>query len=379
MACSGDMLLEALAACAGVTLSAVATAIGIAIQDGTVTAEGNLDFRGTLGVSKEAPVGFQTIRLQFELISDASEEQLASLIRHRAVLCSFADTSPTAADNGLLRCTQFAEIGAVRPGGAMSDTDGIRAADPGRTLSHADLLQLKRWNTPTIYNGWEQITRRDPAGDGFNLEETRDFMPQMGPMVGYAVTVVIEPSNREHREAEPRSGGAISPLYRRYTGAEDRGGPGSRQAACCRFVLGRGERNTHRALGCVGTITDGAIRDVDEMTNAGFKALARRLCVGHAFSTPVRWNCEVEVFGTAVRPGDLIHAESTGSWSSRPTSRLNYSRRCDSWTPTSAPRSSPPLATPSAAARTSILDNLGSASSEFAANVKARFKRDSEW
>jgi 4-hydroxy-4-methyl-2-oxoglutarate aldolase len=68
----------------------------------------------------------------------------------------------------------------------------------------------------------------------------------------------------------------------------------------------------HRALGCVGTITDGAIRDLDEMTNAGFKALARRLCVGHAFARPVRWNCEVEVFGRKVSPGDLIHADKHG-------------------------------------------------------------------
>ncbi len=66
------------------------------------------------------------------------------------------------------------------------------------------------------------------------------------------------------------------------------------------------------ALGCVGTITDGAIRDVDEMTNAGFKALARRLCVGHAHSVPVRWGCEVEVFGRKVRPGQLIHADKHG-------------------------------------------------------------------
>jgi regulator of RNase E activity RraA len=62
----------------------------------------------------------------------------------------------------------------------------------------------------------------------------------------------------------------------------------------------------------VGTIIDGAIRDVDEMTNAGFKALARRMCVGHAFSCPVRWNCEVEVFGRKVQPGQLIHADKHG-------------------------------------------------------------------
>src|SRR5688572_24442772 len=69
-----------------------------------------------------------------------------------------------------------------------------------RALPHSDLLQLKRWNTPTIYNGWEQLTKHNAARDAFNLEETRDFMPQMGPMVGYAVTVVIEPSNATHKQ-----------------------------------------------------------------------------------------------------------------------------------------------------------------------------------
>jgi len=79
LACSGDMLLEALVACAGVTLSAVATAIGVDIKSGTINAEGDLDFRGTLGVSKEAPVGFRQIRLSFNLDTDATEEQMASL------------------------------------------------------------------------------------------------------------------------------------------------------------------------------------------------------------------------------------------------------------------------------------------------------------
>ena len=80
-ACSGDMLLEALVGCAGVTLNAVATALGIRLRDATVRAEGDLDFRGTLGVSKEVPIGFQQIRLQFDLDTDASEEQLATLVR----------------------------------------------------------------------------------------------------------------------------------------------------------------------------------------------------------------------------------------------------------------------------------------------------------
>jgi uncharacterized OsmC-like protein len=79
--CSGDMLLEALVACAGVTLGAVATSLGIALDDARIHAEGDLDFRGTLGVDKEAPVGFQRIDLFFDLDTDASEEQLATLIR----------------------------------------------------------------------------------------------------------------------------------------------------------------------------------------------------------------------------------------------------------------------------------------------------------
>jgi uncharacterized OsmC-like protein len=78
--CSGDMLLEALVACAGVTLSAVATALGIAIEGGSVTAEGDLDFRGTLGVAKDAPVGFREIRLSFDLRSASPPEQMARLI-----------------------------------------------------------------------------------------------------------------------------------------------------------------------------------------------------------------------------------------------------------------------------------------------------------
>jgi uncharacterized OsmC-like protein len=77
--CSGDMLLEALAACAGVTLRAVATSLEIPIRGGTVRAEGDLDFRGTLGVDRDAPVGFRAIRLAFELDADADEEQLATL------------------------------------------------------------------------------------------------------------------------------------------------------------------------------------------------------------------------------------------------------------------------------------------------------------
>src|SRR6201982_3218303 len=81
LACSGDMLLQALVACAGVTLRAVATSLGIEVTGGTVAAEGDLDFRGTLAVSKDAPVGFRAIRLAFDLDTDASAEQVQTLIK----------------------------------------------------------------------------------------------------------------------------------------------------------------------------------------------------------------------------------------------------------------------------------------------------------
>ena len=179
-------------------------------------------------------------------------------------------------------------------------------------LSHSELLKLKRWDTPTIYNGWDQITKRDTAHDCFNLEETKDFMPQMGPMVGYAVTVVIEPGNFAHAKNNRNAWSD----YRKYVASS----PGPKIVVVQDLdkpkVLGSfwGEvnANIHKAFGCVGTITDGSIRDLDEMQNAGFKALARRLSVGHAYSTPVRWNCEVTVFGNKIRPGQLIHADKHG-------------------------------------------------------------------
>lgn len=81
LVCSGDMLLQALVACAGVTLRAVATSLQVPVRAGTVRAEGDLDFRGTLGVSREAPVGFTSIRLSFDIDADASDEQIATLLR----------------------------------------------------------------------------------------------------------------------------------------------------------------------------------------------------------------------------------------------------------------------------------------------------------
>lgn len=177
-------------------------------------------------------------------------------------------------------------------------------------LPYSELLKLKRWNTPTIYNGWEQVTSHNITKH-FNKEEVTDFMPYMGPMVGYAVTVQFEPSKKEHTENK-----RAWEEYRRYVA----GIPGPKivvvqdldKPECYGAFWGEVNSNAHRALGCVGTITDGAVRDVDEMRNAGFKAIARRMCIGHAYSTPVRWNCEVEVFGCKILPGQLIHADKHG-------------------------------------------------------------------
>jgi uncharacterized OsmC-like protein len=90
--CSGDMLLESLVACAGVTLRAVATSLGIDLRDAKVVAEGDLDFRGTLGVSKEAPVGFAAIRLQFDVDTDAPDDQVATLLRLTERYCVVLQT-----------------------------------------------------------------------------------------------------------------------------------------------------------------------------------------------------------------------------------------------------------------------------------------------
>jgi uncharacterized OsmC-like protein len=90
--CSGDMLLEALVACAGVTLKAVSTALGIVVRSGAVSAEGELDFRGTLGLDKQARVGFSDIRLKFDLDADASAEQIATLLKLTERYCVILQT-----------------------------------------------------------------------------------------------------------------------------------------------------------------------------------------------------------------------------------------------------------------------------------------------
>lgn len=246
-------------------------------------------------------------------------------------------------------------------------------------ITHAEILQLKRWNTPTIYNGWEQITQADIAADAFNLEETRDFMPQMGPMVGYAVTVVIQPSDKAHREANPDAWAE----YRRYVASI----PGPKivvvqdldKPRVIGSFWGEVNSNAHRALGCVGSIVDGAIRDVDEMTNAGFKALARRFCVGHAHVHPIRWGCEVEVFGRKIQPGQLIHADKHGFMAIPfgeeegllEASRFMDANECETVIPAARGSVGLPM--------DQVIDNLSAAGKKFGENVQAKFRREGEW
>jgi 4-hydroxy-4-methyl-2-oxoglutarate aldolase len=246
-------------------------------------------------------------------------------------------------------------------------------------MTHGELLEWKRWNTPTIYNGWEQITQRDRTRDGFNHEEIHDFMPQMGPMVGYAVTVIIEPSSTHHPQASPEAW----THYRHYIAAQ----PGPKivvvqdldKPAVIGSFWGEVNANTHRALGCVGTITDGAIRDVDEMTNAGFKALARRLCVGHAYSCPVRWGEPVEVFGQRIEPGQLIHADKHGFLAVTKEEspllleavRFMDTNECQTVIP----------AAREAAGKTheEVLHAMEEASADFRRAAQARFQKGGEW
>ncbi len=241
------------------------------------------------------------------------------------------------------------------------------------------MLELRRWNTPTIYNGWEQITAQDSSRDGFNIEETIDFMPQMGPMVGRAITVVVEPGNKEHPVDNPNAWSE----YRRYVASI----PGPKIVVVQDFDKPQaygafwGEVNStmHRALGCVGTIADGGIRDLDEMITAGFKALARRLCVGHARSFPVRWGIPVEVFGTHGRawPVDPCRQTRFSLFRSEEEERLlEAARFMDSQecqTMIAAARGAVGISVKDALAR------LDEASSAYRAAVQSRYRRRGEF
>jgi len=194
---------------------------------------------------------------------------------------------------------------------SVSSHAGRNGRPPSPALPPAELLKLRRWNTCTVANAIELITAADPLSL-VNPEEVRDFMPELGPMVGVAMTAVI--TGRDARPKREQPGNFTE--YRAYLASV----PGPKivvvqdldKPACLGSIWGEVGASTGLALGCVGTITDGAIRDLEEMRHAGFKALARRLAVSHAHAWPVRWGCEVEVFGARIRPGQLLHADQHG-------------------------------------------------------------------
>jgi 4-hydroxy-4-methyl-2-oxoglutarate aldolase len=246
-------------------------------------------------------------------------------------------------------------------------------------LAHSDLIQLKRWNTPTIYNGWEQITKQNPAKDAFNLEETHDFMPQMGPMVGYAVTLVIEPSNPQHKVSNPNAYAEYLHYVAHTPGPKIVVVQDMDKPQILGSFWGEVNSNVHKALGCVGTITDGAVRDLDEMTNAGFKALAKRLCVGHAFVTCVKWNCDVEVFGRKVRPGDLIHADKHGFIVIAPDEQSKLLEAAQFMDANECNTIIPAARDAAGHTMDEILENIDNSRKAFSKNIKEKFQREGEF
>ncbi len=193
------------------------------------------------------------------------------------------------------------------------------------------------------------------------------------------MTVVIEPGNRAHADANPTAWSD----YRRYLATvpgptivvvQDLDGDATRGA-----FFGEVNSAIHRAFGCVGTVIDGAIRDLDEMNGVGFKAIGKRLCVGHAWSTPVRWNCPVEVFGLRIEPGQLVHADKHGV--------LAVPRDCEAGLlDASRFMDGNECATLIRAAKAAIgqapdavCASIDAAASEFGRRARERFGRSGEW
>ena len=179
-------------------------------------------------------------------------------------------------------------------------------------MDYGEQLKLKRFYTPAIYNGLEKLLDTERLEKLCSQDAVTDYMPWMGPMIGYAVTVKIKPGEKKYAE----DGAQRWNEYRSYVASlpgpkivmiQDLDKPKARGA-----FWGEVNSNVHKALGCVGSVTDGAVRDLDEIANAGFKVIADRTCVGHAWSTPVEWGCTVNVFGTDVSPGQLICADKYG-------------------------------------------------------------------
>jgi len=179
------------------------------------------------------------------------------------------------------------------------------------------LLQLLKWNTPTVYNGWEQITKNPNYGrQCFNLEPVQDHSPEMGPMVGYAVTVKIHPGDIgivEKHGATGRKGmwsfmSSLPSEIPKIVVVEDATKP-----VIYGSMWGEVNATFFKSVGALGCITDGGVRDLDEMKNVGFHAMSRGVTISHSYGVPpLEWDVPVSVFGVSVRPGQLIHADKHG-------------------------------------------------------------------
>ena len=210
-----------------------------------------------------------------------------------------------------------------------------------KMLDTSSLLGLLKWNTPTIYNGWEQITTNPNYGRScFNLEPIIDHSPEMGSMVGYAVTVKINPGKIEDLEKEVKKGNkgmwsfmATLPTHIPKVGrllfekinfteifvinlfcshkivvVEDLSKP-----VIYGSMWGEVNATFFKSVGAVGCITDGGVRDLDEMKNVGFHAMSRGVTISHSYGVmPVEFDVPVSAFGVTVKPGQLIHADKHG-------------------------------------------------------------------
>ncbi len=202
-----------------------------------------------------------------------------------------------------------------------------------RILSDYELLELTRWNLPTIYNAWEKISKRNRLECNLNWEEVIDFAPQLGTVAGYAVTMEYTCASEKEQKDNPGNWAEFIRYVADAPGPKivltrDLDAPNTKGS-----FFGEVMSNIYRSLGCVAGISDGTARDVDESNRVGFKLMAKRLFVGHGYSHPVRWGKEIEIYGTKVTPGHLILADKYGFMAVPPEEQkglLEASRYLDS-------------------------------------------------
>lgn len=178
--------------------------------------------------------------------------------------------------------------------------------------NHDTLLKLKRFNTPTISNALEHLTNRKLT-DGINIDAPVDYMPEMGPMIGYAITMECSFLERSTPNLHQENFNKMMSYLEKQTLPQmivmkDIHSPHQMMGS----AWGECAANMYKSMGAVGAIVDGAIRDLDEMVNAGFHTMARRLCVSHAYVQILSVGQAVEVYGLKVKTGDLIHADKHG-------------------------------------------------------------------